>query len=93
MMTKTSKDTPVDRDAVIKRVNRILAKSDRKLKTTRAGGWTRITLGDFYTVNTYTNVVAERQLDLDFYARSLGVLASNEYITTRETHEAKGMSA
>ena len=71
--------TAVSRQAVIKRINRALAKEDEALRTTRGDRW-RIDLGDHYLLNLRTNAIAATHVDPEELGRELGVLKRWEHL-------------
>lgn len=79
----TTTKVKVGRRALIQRINRALKAEGEVLKATR-GGAARSSLGDFYTVNTRTNGVGDRNIDLEKYGRSMKVLAAWEELDEGE---------
>ena len=63
---------PVSKRALIARVNRKLPEHHR-IKTLRGERWFS-NLGRYYEVDEYTNAVINTHLDLEAYAKELGVL-------------------
>lgn len=57
--------------ALIKRINRILAKEDQKLRKPR-GERQRTELGDYYVIDIYKNAIVTLRIDdLEKYAEKL----------------------
>ena len=79
-MTKTQKN-PVSKCALLRRVNRRLAKDLQQLKVWRSFGhhggesWQP---GDFCHVDHELNAMLECRVDLEAFARELGVLRESE---------------
>lgn len=85
---------PVTERAVIQRVNRKLAEKHGKipsspptarvvLKKTR--GWNAVqNLGEFYTLDVYSNTVLDTHVDLEAEARELGALADWETLVPND---------
>jgi hypothetical protein len=57
--------------AQIARINRKLAKENRKLCTSRSNGQ-RSNLGRFHVIDTWNNTVVDWHVNLDAYERDLG---------------------
>jgi hypothetical protein len=74
-MTTTTKTT-------VARIRRILAKNDRKLKTSRSWG-EKHNLGDHYIVDIYTNVVVDHHVDLGELGTELALAAEQEQAEKR----------
>ena len=70
----------VTKHAIIKRINRRLAAADRRLRVCR-GQHARLDLGDHYVVDVNRNVVVGTHVDVEAYARELGVLAKWEILS------------
>jgi len=97
---KNGKKMPVSERALIKRVNRHLADSGRKLMKNHPArskkGKRRLTqreidFGTYFVVKNggdgleYENVV-DRHLDLEEFGRSLGVISGFEFLEIEETY-------
>jgi len=76
---KRAKRVPVSRRAIVQRIKRKLAASGRRFKASR-GSRARADLGEYYILNERRNVVAEKYVDLEAYARELGALAEWEIL-------------
>ncbi|MGO9111938.1 MAG: hypothetical protein ACLP9L_22155 [Thermoguttaceae bacterium] len=63
--------------ALTKRINRDLAKKHHVLRKTRPQGWSRLNLGEFYTLDRYGNV-ANQHVDLELLGRDLNVMQERE---------------
>lgn len=70
----------VSQRAVLQRINRKLAKDDRKLCKSR--GWrVQSSLGDYYILDTYKNVVTDYRIsnsNIEDMAREMGALREYE---------------
>lgn len=66
--------------ALMKRVNRMLAKQNQSLHCTRRGTWSEVNLGRYYILDHYHNV-ANHHVDLEWKARDLGVMGVQEYLS------------
>jgi len=79
-MAKKSDKVKVSKRALIQRINRILAKQDTKLHTTR-GDRARFDLGDYYTVDIERDYIIDKlpsESDLEDFGRELGALMRYE---------------
>ena len=72
--------TKVSQNAVIKRINRKLDKQGERLKTTRMNSRDYSSLGRHYTIDISGNFVVGSNIDLETYARELGVLQKHEEV-------------
>lgn len=73
---------PVTVSALIKRLNRHLPKSGKKLFQCKISSRGYHELGDFYIVDTRLNVVNAMYVDIEQFARSQGVLKDYEEIVS-----------
>jgi hypothetical protein len=69
----------VTKRALLRRINRILAKRGRRLCTSRSWG-ERGNLGDHHVIDSHYNTVVDTHVELDGFARTLGALNSGESI-------------
>ncbi len=72
---------PISRQALIKRINRVLAKRPwaEKLHTSR--GWReKLNLGDYYRIDVYRNCVVDHHVDLEELGVDLEVLLPQELL-------------
>jgi hypothetical protein len=68
-------------NALIKRINRVLAHDDRALKTARLrGGYEDSNLGRYYTLIISRNMIDDHHVDLEDLGHTLGVLPAGEGI-------------
>lgn len=72
--------TVTDR-ALVARINRKLPDL-QKVRTAREGGWMRVNFGRHYLFDFRTNGVTRSHVDLVALARSLGVMAADEFSAT-----------
>lgn len=73
----------VDEQAVIKRVNRVLAKEDLIVRKNRSPGrWWE--MGEYYVMLRSQNNVVSTNIDLEDWARESGVLAEYEAMALAE---------
>ncbi len=77
-MTKAKVCVPVAEKALLMRINRKLAKEGRLQVKKLRGELARTELGDFYLLDLNRNAIKATHLDLEAYARELGVLAPYE---------------
>jgi len=77
MMAKRPALVPITRRALITRVNRKLAENDEQLMVTR-GDTPKIAIGDFWVRDNHKNCVIGKHIDLEEFARKIGVLADYE---------------
>jgi hypothetical protein len=81
-MTRLDKTVPVSERAVLVRVNRRLARDGERLKKWRPrNGWK---MGWYYQVDVNRNWIRDDQIELEAFARELGVLGVDEEM---EVHE------
>jgi hypothetical protein len=80
---KQAQRVPVTLRALAQRINRVLAKRDEQLKTTR-GGRARVDLGDHYVIDVARNFVIAKGVDLETWGRELGVLQPWEEVVADE---------
>jgi len=71
-------DSSVTPHALVQRINRVLAKDDRKLKVTRGKYW-RSNFGQFHIINQ-RNCTISVKIDLESFGRELGCLRHYECI-------------
>jgi hypothetical protein len=71
---------PVSQRALIQRINRALAKDDRKLCKTRGGVQARIDCGEFYILETRRNLMLDKDVSPEAWGRELGVLHEYEHV-------------
>jgi hypothetical protein len=76
-MVRTRQKVPVSMRALVQRINRALAKSDRILKIAR-GARARFDLGEFFVIDLENRFVVAKFVDPVKWARELGVLQSWE---------------
>ena len=69
-------------DAVVKRINRRLAKNDEKLRVARSER-ARTEIGDFFIVDVAVNGLLATHVDPEALARVLGVLHASERVADR----------
>ena len=81
MVTRKRKaqTVPVTMRALFVRVSRALAKKGQVLKTTR-GGRAQAELGRFYVIDQRRNVIVDKAVDLEAFARKLGALKDYEHL-------------
>ena len=75
-MPKRPAQVPINRRALIMRINRKLA-PDHSLIITR-GEHARAQMGDFWIKDCRRNAVVGKHIDLEAYARKIGVLQAFE---------------
>lgn len=63
----------ITQNALMKRINRALAKEGERLTVTRGERW-RSELGDFYVLDVNMNAVVAKHCDPEKLGRELGVL-------------------
>jgi hypothetical protein len=80
---KAAPKAPVTSRALIQRINRKLKPDWLTLKTTRGDRW-RSNLGDYYVVNVYHNSIAYTHVNLEVYAKELGVMGEWEELKDEE---------
>ena len=80
MKTKLTK-LPVTERALFARVNRALAKQGEFLRKSRPGSRTESFVGAFYCIDCRRNTVIAYNIDLEAFARELGVLADYETLS------------
>jgi hypothetical protein len=73
---------PVSENALIKRLNRHLAKLDLNLRKCPATSPWRKSLGDYYLIDTKQNAINGMNVDIAALARREGVLKSFEDVAT-----------
>lgn len=71
---------PVSEKALIARINRKLKHENESLKKTRPDSKWINDLGDYYLVHTLLNTIEAQHINLDEFAREIGVLADFEKI-------------
>jgi hypothetical protein len=76
--TKKRNRAPVSKRALIQRVNRKLATEKQTLKTWRRSEMGRYDAGDLYLLDLSYNSILREYVDLDTFARELGVLTDYE---------------
>ena len=69
---------PISERALLARVSRCLSKDGERLKTCKEDSRAFDTLGRYYVVDIQRNLVTDRNIDLEAYARKLGVLQAWE---------------
>jgi hypothetical protein len=74
---------PITMRALLQRINRQLAKHDEVLKTLRGQRYAQ-DLGQYYSVNYATNLIAATHVDPVAWGRELGVLAAWEVVEEAE---------
>lgn len=79
MLIVAPKKVPVTARALVQRINRNLAEKDRKLCAAR--GKAVANLGKYYVIDSYRNFVVVGHLDLEAYARELGVMGDHETLS------------
>ncbi len=87
---KRVEQKPVSRAAVIKRINRVLAKEHLMLRVTRGKHWPLVDFGKYCVWKMNDDlprapihaVDSLRRIDLEKYARELGVLSDQEYVAS-----------
>jgi hypothetical protein len=67
----------VSERAVLLRINRLLKADGEMVKATRSDRW-RPEMGDHYVVNFDRGAVVKKGIDLEAYARQLGLLEDYE---------------
>lgn len=78
---KQGTGTYISAGTVIKRINRRLARNGEDVRVRAVRGyWARLDLGDFYEHNARFNVPGETHIDLEDYARELGVVRPEEVL-------------
>jgi hypothetical protein len=75
MTTATTRK--VSEAAIVQRIRRRMAQTSERLSSCRPGTRWHNDLGDWYAVDDHNNVTA-RHIDLEEFAKELGVLAENE---------------
>jgi len=81
--------TPVSHDALVKRINRKLAREGERLRKTRpcrGEGVSRMWMncGDFYVIDVRRNFLVDTHVDVEILGRKLGVLAHYERLVEGE---------
>jgi hypothetical protein len=76
-MAKPKKVSVTDR-ALLQRINRVVAKDGLRLKKSKRG---QSKLGDFYIINTKSNVLVSVNVDIEALGRKHGVLAAWEELS------------
>lgn len=79
---KTTTAIPVSERALIKRINRSLRRNFEKLKKCQEKSRCFNDLGSFYVVDQRNNLFVERHVDIEAFGRDIGVLKTNEMLTT-----------
>jgi hypothetical protein len=69
--------TKVSQTALVQRIRRRMAETSERLSSCRPGTRWHNDLGDWYAVDDHNNITA-RHIDLEAFAKELGVLAENE---------------
>jgi hypothetical protein len=69
-------DWTITKRALVRRINRVLAKQNQVLRKTR-GGWSTVNLGEFYILNHYGNVV-DHHVDIVWLGQELNVMHESE---------------
>jgi len=76
-MVMSEATVPVTQRALMQRLNRALRPRDEMVRQAR-GDRARQDLGDFYVVDAHRNVVVRQGIDLEAFAREMGVLKGYE---------------
>jgi hypothetical protein len=76
--------TTITANTLIQRINRQLAHEGEKLCTARRypGGWEDTNLGRYFRLDTSRDAIIETHVDLETTGRDLGVLRSDEGVTS-----------
>ena len=77
-----STSIPVTARALLARINRKQRKDFLAVRRCRADSRAFSTLGSFYELDTYRNLITGRHLDLERYARDSGVMGRGERLQT-----------
>jgi hypothetical protein len=79
-LTSSKLKLPIDQRALIGRINRTLAADGKALRKLRHGERARgfKPVGHYYVVDTWTSGIVQTHVDLEVFARELGVLAPHE---------------
>jgi hypothetical protein len=83
---------PVSPRALLRRLNRKLQREHEVIKPTRSARW-RDELGDYYVVDLDRNAIARKQVNLEQYARELGVLQEYEKLEEAVNEARKRLQA
>jgi hypothetical protein len=78
MMKAKPKKVPVSARALLQRVNRKLDADGEIVKRTRDGSRARVDMGEYFVVDTAVGGARATNIDLESYARELGVMADWE---------------
>jgi hypothetical protein len=77
----TGTKIPITKRALIQRINRKLKPQYERMQSCRRNSrWWR-DLGDLYVVDTYRNAIRNTHVDVEKYAREIGVLQPFEQVT------------
>jgi hypothetical protein len=79
-LAKEEKRVPVTTRALVQRINRRIAGDDEVLKAAR-GDKARQEVGDYYIVDSRIGALVHRDVDLEAYAREIGVLQKHERLS------------
>ena len=85
-MVMSEATVPVTERALIQRINRALRKEDQVLRQARSER-VRLDLGTFYVVDVRRNLLLEKDVDLETFARDLGVLKGYEHVVWGDGEE------
>jgi hypothetical protein len=83
MAKPTTERVPVSERALIQRINRVLAKQDEVVKTTR-GEKAESELGRHYILNFSFNGIMQKDIDIEACGRELKVLRPWEMMVAEE---------
>jgi len=70
---------PVSEQALMRRINRVLAKENRVLRKPRGKQWWK-DLGDYYVVDSSSNYLLKGHVDIEEFGRELEVLSLFEVL-------------
>jgi hypothetical protein len=76
---RQAQTVPVTVRALLQRVNRALDSDGRVLKSSR-GARAEEALGRFYVIDQRRNVIVDKAVDLEAFARKLGALKEYEHL-------------
>lgn len=68
----------VSQSALLRRVNRTLARQDKQVRKCRTASRDYGELGDYYCVDINRNLIVDKHVDLENYGRDLKVLNTEE---------------
>lgn len=73
--------SPITERALLGRINRKLAHDHKKMRKCRYGTMAYSNLGTWHVIDTYQNSLVDSKVDLETFARDLGVMAEWEVLS------------